>query len=135
MDKIEYGFGKLLNLPYAEAVELTRAALKEQGFGILTEIDMKQTLKEKRGVDFPPYLILGACNPPLAHQALTAELEVGLLLPCNVIVYEQGEGSVVKILDPVLAMEVIGNPALAPIAHEAKERLQKALDSLPGVKA
>ena len=128
-----YGFGKKISLPYAQAVEETRAALKEQGFGILTEIDIKQTLKEKRGIDFRPYIILGACNPPLAEQALEAELEVGLLLPCNVIVYadEGGVGSVVKAMDPEAALGIVGNAELAKVALEAKSRLQKALDALP----
>ncbi len=129
-----YGFGKQVSLPYAQAVEATRAALKEQGFGVLTEIDMKQTMKEKRGIDFQPYLILGACNPPLAEQALGAELEIGLLLPCNVIIYaaEQGEGSVVKAMDPEVALGLVSNAELAKVALEAKVRLQKALDALPG---
>ena len=129
-----YGFGKQVSLPYAQAVEATRAALKEQGFGVLTEIDIKQTMKEKREADFMPYLILGACNPPLAERALRAELEIGLLLPCNVIIYaaEQGEGSVVKAMDPEVALGIVGNAELAKVALEAKSRLQKALDTLPG---
>ncbi len=128
-----YGFGKKVSLPYAEAVEATRAALKEQGFGVLTEIDIKQTLKEKRGIDFRPYIILGACNPPLAEQALGVELEVGLLLPCNVIIYadEGGAGSVVKAMDPEAALGIVGNSELVKVALEAKSRLQKALDTLP----
>lgn len=126
-----YGFGLKVQLPYAEAVERVKAALKEQGFGVLTEIDVKKTLKEKRGVDFRPYIILGACNPPLAHQALTLEPDIGLLLPCNVVVYEAGDGeSIVEALDPEAALGIVGNPALHPIAREAKERLQKALASL-----
>lgn len=97
----------------------------------LTEIDMKKTLKEKRGVDFRPYIILGACNPPLAHQALTAELDVGLLLPCNVIVYEDEGGSMVKVMDPEAALSVVDVPELADMAKNAKSLLQKAIDSLP----
>ena len=132
-ESTSYGFGKKVSLPYAQAVEETRAALKEQGFGILTEIDIKQTLKEKRGIDFRPYIILGACNPPLAEQALGLELEVGLLLPCNVIIYadEGGGGSVVKAMDPEAALGIVGNAELAKVALEAKSRLQKALDALP----
>lgn len=126
-----YGFGLKVQLPYTEAVERVKAALKEQGFGVLTEIDVKKTLKEKRGVDFRPYMILGACNPPLAHQALTLEPDLGLLLPCNVIVYEAGDGgSIVEALDPEAALGIVGNPALQPIAREAKQRLEKALASL-----
>ncbi|MBN9387456.1 MAG: DUF302 domain-containing protein [Chloroflexi bacterium] len=135
MDELKYGaygFGKEVNLAFTEAVARTKAALKEQGFGVLTEIDMKQTLKEKRGIDFRNYAILGACNPPLAEKALGAELEIGLLLPCNVIVYEQGESSVVKAMDPETALGIVNNPALLEVAGEAKSRLQKALASLPG---
>ncbi len=126
-----YGFGKTLNLPFAEAVEQTKAALKEQGFGILSEIDLKQTMKEKRGIDFRNYVILGACNPPLAEKALEAELEIGLLLPCNVIVYELADKSVVKAMDPEAAMGIVNNPVLLEVAREAKTRLQKALEALP----
>lgn len=133
-EKVSYGFGNKVNLPYAQAVEATKAALKEQGFGVLTEIDMQQTMKEKRGIDFRPYIILGACNPPLAEQALKAELDVGLLLPCNVIIYAgeaEKDSVVVKAMDPVAALGIVGNPALEKVAHEAKARLQKALDTLP----
>jgi uncharacterized protein (DUF302 family) len=120
-----------VQLPYAEAVERVKAALKEQGFGVLTEIDVQKTLKEKRGVDYRPYIILGACNPPLAHQALTLEPDIGLLLPCNVVVYEAGGSeSIVEALDPEAALGIVGNPALQPIAREAKQRLEMALASL-----
>lgn len=125
-----YGFGITVDLPYAEAVERVKAALKEQGFGVLSEIDVKATLKDKLGVDFRPYVILGACNPPLAHRAFTAELDIGLILPCNVIVYEANGGSVVAAFDPEVGLGLVGNPALEPIAREAKERLRRALDSL-----
>jgi len=125
-----YGFGTKVNLPYAEAIERTRAALKEQGFGVLTEIDVKKTMKEKLGVDFRPYVILGACNPPLAHRALSAELDIGLLLPCNVVVYEADGGSVIEAMDPEAALGIVGNPSVEPVAREAKERLQKAIAKL-----
>jgi uncharacterized protein (DUF302 family) len=127
-----YGFGATLDLPYVEAVERTRAALKEQGFGVLTEIDVKQTMKTKLDVDFRPYVILGACNPPLAHRALSADLGIGLLLPCNVIVYDNGNGtSTVEVMDPEAALGLVGeNPAIAEVAHEARARLRQALDSL-----
>ncbi len=125
-----YGFGLKVNLPYAEAVERTKAALKEQGFGVLTEVDIKQTMKEKRGVDFRPYVILGACNPPLAEQALATELDLGLLLPCNVVVYETEGGSIVQAMDPEPVLGLVGNPKLEPIAREVKARLQAALTGL-----
>ena len=125
-----YGFGLKVKLPYAEAVERTKAALKEQGFGILTEVDIQQTMKEKRGIDFRPYVILGACNPPLAEQALAAELDLGLLLPCNVVVYETEGGSIIQAMDPEPILGLVGNPKLDPIAHEVKARLQAALTGL-----
>ena len=125
-----YGFGLKVNLPYAEAVERTKAALKEQGFGVLTEVDIKRTMKEKRGVDFRPYVILGACNPPLAEQALATELDLGLLLPCNVVVYETEGGSIVQAMDPEPVLGLVGNPRLEPLAREVKARLQAALTSL-----
>ena len=125
-----YGFGLKVNLPYAEAVERTKAALKEQGFGVLTEVDIKQTMKEKRGVDFRPYVILGACNPSLAEQALATELDLGLLLPCNVVVYETEGGSIVQAMDPEPVLGLVSNPGLEPIAREVKARLQAALTGL-----
>lgn len=132
-----YGFGTTVKLPYAETVERTKAALKEQGFGVLCEIDVKQTMKEKRGIDFRPYVILGACNPPLAEKALTAELDLGLLLPCNVVVYATDDGgSVVEAMNPEPVLGLVGNPALAPIANEVKQRLEAVIrrvgDESPG---
>ena len=127
-----YGIEKRLDVPYELAVERVTSALAAEGFGILTEIDVKATLKKKLDLDFRRYVILGACNPPLAHRALTAELDVGLLLPCNVIVYEDDGGSVVSAADPGAMMEVSGNPALEPVAAEARERLERALASLEG---
>lgn len=128
----DYGMGVNVRLPYAQAVEAAKAALKEEGFGVLSEIDVRATLKEKRGIDFRPYVILGACNPPLAERAFAAELEVGLLLPCNVIVYQAEGGSVIQALDPERALDVSGNETLRPIALEAKTRLRAALDRLQG---
>ena len=131
---VSYGFGVEVDLPYGEAVEQTRAALKEQGFGILTEIDVQKTMKEKLNADFQPYVILGACNPPLAHRALTAEPSIGLLLPCNVVVRETEAGrSLIEFMDPQVALGVVGNPAVEPVAAEARERLQKALQRLAGL--
>ena len=97
----------------------------------MTEIDVQQTMKEKRGIDFRPYAILGACNPPLAEQALKVELDIGLVLPCNVVVYEEEGGAVVQALDPEAALGIVGNSALRPVAEEARARLQQALGSLP----
>ena len=127
-----FGFGTTIAAPYDEAILRTRTALKEQGFGVLTEIDVKQTLKEKLGIDFRPYVILGACNPPLAHRALEANLGVGLLLPCNVVVYDNGDGtSRVEAMDPEAALQLAGDhPAVAEVAREAKLRLRAALDSV-----
>lgn len=130
--KRTYGIEKRLDVPYEQAVERVTAALAGEGFGILTEIDVKATLKKKLDLDFRRYVILGACNPPLAHRALTAELDVGLLLPCNVIVYEDDGGSVVSAADPGAMMEVSGNPALEPVAAEARERLERALNTIEG---
>jgi uncharacterized protein (DUF302 family) len=128
--RTSYGFGVKINLPYAQAIDSVKAALKEQGFGVLTEIDVKQTMKEKRQIDFRPYVILGACNPVLAERALEAELDLGLLLPCNVVVYEDDGGSVVEAMDPEPVLGMIGNPKLDPIAREVKQRLEKALDQV-----
>ena len=129
---VEYGFRTHINLPYEQAIEQVTAALKEEGFGVLTEIDVKATLKEKLNVDFRKYLILGACNPALAHHALNTELEIGLLLPCNVIVYEEDDASVVSIVDPIAMLGVSDNPTLGPIADEARKRLQRVVEALGG---
>ena len=129
---VEYGFRTHINLPYEQAIEKVTAALKEEGFGVLTEIDVKATLKEKLNVDFRKYLILGACNPALAHHALNTELEIGLLLPCNVIVYEEDDASVVSIVDPIAMLGVSDNPTLGPIADEARKRLQRVVEALGG---
>ena len=126
----DYAFRTKLNMAYEEALDRAKAALKEEGFGVLTSVDVKATMKEKLGVDFRPYTILGACNPPLSHKALTRELETGLVLPCNVIVYEEGEGSAVAIADPLVIMEVLGKTSLADLAQEAKDRLQRVMASI-----
>lgn len=126
---IAYGMRARLNAPYEVAIERVTAALKNEGFGVLTTIDVKATLKQKLDADFRHYVILGACNPPLAHRALSTELEIGLLLPCNVIVYEDesGTGSVVSIVDPQAMLGTGINPALAPVADEAAARLRRVL--------
>ncbi len=127
----DYGLHTTLNVPYETAVEKVTAALKEEGFGILTEIDVKATLKKKLDVDFQRYVILGACNPPLAYQALQAEPGVGLLLPCNVTVYEPEPGrSVVSIVDPLSMLGIVENPELKTIANEAKTRLERVIKAL-----
>jgi len=126
----DYAYRTELALPYEEAVEQVIAALKEEGFGVLTEIDVKATLKKKLDVDFRKYTILGACNPPLAQKALQEELEIGLLLPCNVIVYESDGGSVVSIVDPISMLGIVENPGLEPIANEAQSRLRKVYETL-----
>ena len=128
----DYGMRTRLEMPYEAAIERTTIALKAEGFGILTEIDVQATLKQKLNVDFRRYVILGACNPPLAHRALTAELEIGLLLPCNVIVYEDepGRTSVVAIIDPQVMLGVGVNPALGPVGDDAAARLRRVLAAL-----
>ena len=131
VETTRYGLRIELPVEYDAAVEQATVALKAEGFGVLTTIDVRATMKQKLDKDFRKYVILGACNPPLAHRALEAELEIGLLLPCNVIVYETSPGrSVVAALAPVRAMSVVGNPALAPVAADAEARLRRALASL-----
>lgn len=133
MQVTKYGLSIETDKPYEEALAAAKDSLKRQGFGVLTEIDVKATLAEKLGVEFRRYDIIGACNPPLAHQALSSELNVGLLLPCNVIVYErEGGGSVVAALDPAAMMGIAGNPALEPVATEARQRLESALRDVAG---
>uniref|UniRef100_A0A831TF96 DUF302 domain-containing protein n=1 Tax=Thermorudis peleae TaxID=1382356 RepID=A0A831TF96_9BACT len=127
---VTYGFGTTLDLPFDRAVERVKEALKVEGFGVLTEIDVQRTLREKLGQEMERYLILGACNPQLAHQALDREREIGLLLPCNVVVRGVEGGTWVGIADPQALLSVTGNPALDELAAEAKARLQRALDSL-----
>ncbi len=125
------GFGRTLDRAFAETMEAVEAALAAEGFGILTRIDVQATLKAKLDREIPPYVILGACNPPLAHRALTAEPEVGLLLPCNVVVREVGPGRTrVEAMDPQLMVRMIPSPDLPAVANEAASRLRRALGSL-----
>lgn len=127
----DYGISKKLDISYEEATEKIREALAKEGFGILTEIDVKATLKKKLDKDFRKYVILGACNPSYAYKALSAETEIGLLLPCNVIVYENdGGGSTVSVMDPVIALGIVGRDDIEPVAKEVRELLVRALDSI-----
>ena len=125
----KYGFSKTVNLPFAEAVEKTRAALKEEGFGVLCEIDIKEKLKEKLGVDFRNYVILGACNPPLAYETLQQEINIGLLLPCNVVVYEDAGHTVVAAIDAARMLSVVGNPKLNATAETVNDKLRRVVVS------
>lgn len=125
-----YGITVTLDRPFQQALDDVRAALATQGFGVLTEIDMAATLKKKLDVDIAPQVILGACNPPLAHRALGAEESIGLLLPCNVVVRAAGEHVVVEALDPQVMVGVTGNAALQPVADDAAGRLRAALAAL-----
>jgi uncharacterized protein (DUF302 family) len=125
---MSYYFSKTIKIAFKEAVIRVTEELKKEGFGVLTEIDIKETLKKKLGVDFRPYKILGACNPPFAYQALQAEDKIGLMLPCNVIVQEISKGLVeVGAIDPASAMKGIDNPELAKIAEQVREKLSKVV--------
>lgn len=131
MEQTRYGLRVTLPASYEDALARVTDALKAEGFGVLTTIDVRQTLKQKLGRDFRKYAILGACNPPLADRALHVELEIGLLLPCNVIVYEaEGGGTVVAALAPVAAMGIVENADLQAVASEADQRLRRALAAL-----
>jgi uncharacterized protein (DUF302 family) len=125
-----YGTAVTLDRPHSDVVDQVRAALKEQGFGVLTEIDVQATLREKLGEQMEPYLILGACNPPLAHRALSADPSIGLLLPCNVVVRSQQGRTVVEAVDPNIMVEVTGDASLSLIAAEASVKLNAALEAV-----
>jgi uncharacterized protein (DUF302 family) len=128
---MSYSIGKKVELSYDEAIEKVTVELKKEGFGVLTEIDVKKTLKEKLDVDVPRYIILGACNPPFAHKALEAEPEVGLLLPCNVIVYESDDGLTnVAAINAQVMLSVVGRDDIEPIAQEVNERLKRVIDNI-----
>ena len=127
---MKYGYSRKVSLPFAEAVAKTKDALANEGFGILTEIDVKATMKKKLNLEYDNYLILGACNPASAHKALQAEKEIGLLLPCNVIVYEDTGAVYVSAIVPSVAMSMVDNPALVEIAREAEEKLTRAIDGI-----
>jgi uncharacterized protein (DUF302 family) len=126
-----YGFERHLQRTFEDALENVTAALKQEGFGILTQIDVKDTLKKKLDVDFRRYVILGACNPSLAHKALAAESQIGLLLPCNVVVQEAPQGgAMVSIADPRAMFSLVNNPRLSSVVEEADQRLRRVIASL-----
>lgn len=126
-----YGIGTSLDLPFAEAVEEVTAALKAEGFGVLTTIDVRQTMRDKLDIEFEPYVILGACNPQLAHRGLQVEHELGLLLPCNVIIHEHEGKTAVSVVDPVQMLDVVGdNPELSAVAAEADAGLRRVMTRL-----
>lgn len=127
---INYGFTKELDLSFEKAVSLVTEELKKEGFGILTTINVKEKFKEKLGIEFKKYIILGACNPSNAHKAILAEENVGLMLPCNVIVYEKEDKTVVSIVKPTAAMEMIDNEELKNIAATVETKLKKVFDSI-----
>ena len=126
----DYGFGTTLHVSFDAAVALVREALKSEGFGVLTEIDVQRTLREKLGAEMEPYVILGACNPPLAHRALAEEREIGLLLPCNVVVREVEGGTRVDITDPKAMLGIVGNERVHVVAEEAGARLHRVAAQL-----
>ena len=127
---IHYGFTKELDSPYETVVEQVREALKKEGFGVLTEIDVKEKMKEKLGLDMRKYIILGACNPPNAYKAILAEENIGLMLPCNVIVYEKGGKTVLSVIRPTVAMKMIDNAALQKLAEAVEGQLKQAFDAV-----
>ena len=128
---MEYYFNKTLNKSFDEAVKLTTEALKSEGFGVISEINMHEKLKEKLGVDFKRYKILGACNPPLAYKALQAEEKIGTMLPCNVLVIEQGQNKIeIAAVNPIASMQAITNSALGGVAFEVTNKLKKVIDNL-----
>ncbi len=128
---MSYHFSKKLDLPFDQAVSRVTEALKSEGFGVLTDIDVSATMKAKLGEDFRPYRILGACNPQLAHRALKLEDKIGTMLPCNVIVQQHADGGVeVSAVDPVASMQAIKNPALAEVANEVQAKLKKVVEGL-----
>lgn len=127
---MKYYFSKILQMSFDQAVSKATEALKGEGFGILTEIDVKATLKKKLDVDFRNYMILGACNPLNAHKALVAEEHIGLMLPCNVIVQETESGVEVAAIDPIASMLAVVNPELGPVAEEVREKLRRVIDAL-----
>jgi uncharacterized protein (DUF302 family) len=129
--KTPYAFGRTVDVPYAEAERRVRAELQKEGFGVLTEIDVRQKFQEKLGKEFRNYVILGACNPAMAYEAFGKELNIGTLLPCNVTVYDGDDGrTVVMVMDPVAALSMVGNPEMAEMAKVVKEKMERVLAAL-----
>jgi uncharacterized protein (DUF302 family) len=128
--KMNYGFSKTLNVTYEKAIEKVTEELKKEGFGILTSIDVKDTLKKKIDVDFKKYAILGACNPVLAHKALQTEEEIGLLLPCNIVVYEKEDETAVSIFNPMTMTKIVDNDSLNSVAEEVNTKLKRVLEAV-----
>jgi len=125
-----YGYGRRMDLPFETVIQKARESLKSEGFGVLCEIDIREKLKEKLGVDFARYVILGACNPALAYGALQQEMNIGLLLPCNVIVYEKGGSVFAAAVDAARMLSVVGNPALTATAGQVNDKLRRVIDNL-----
>jgi uncharacterized protein (DUF302 family) len=132
MPTTSYTLSATTSFPFADVVERVRAELKREGFGVLCEIDVRATLREKLGVEGEPYLILGACNPPLAHQALQAEPDLGVLLPCNVVVYQRGGETRISGIDPERMLSIVDNDELAPVAADVKARLRTVVERATG---
>lgn len=127
----KYGFGKIVDLSFDDAIERVSLALQGEGFGVLADIDVAGAMKKKLNQDMPPYRILGACNPPLAHRALECEPSIGLLLPCNVVVRQDGAGTVhVEFMDPNAVLELVGKPEIAQLAGEVRQRLERVMQAL-----
>jgi uncharacterized protein (DUF302 family) len=127
---INYGFTKELNIPYEKVIEIVREALQKEGFGILTEIDVKRKMKEKLGLDMRKYIILGACNPPNAYKAILAEENIGLMLPCNVIIYEKGGKTVLSVIRSTVAMQMVDNMELQKLSEVVEEQLKRVFDAV-----
>ena len=127
---IPYGFTKELVIPYKKVIVLVRETLEKEGFGVLTEINIQEKMKEKLGIDMRKYIILGACSPPNAYKAILAEENIGLMLPCNVIVYEKGSKTVLSIVRPAVAMQMVDNAELQKIAQTVEGQLKKAFDAI-----
>jgi uncharacterized protein (DUF302 family) len=130
MDVINYGFTKDLIIPYETAIDRVKDVLKKEGFGVLTEIDIQNKMKEKLGIDMNKYIILGACNPANAYKAILSEENIGLMLPCNVIIYEKGGKTVLSVIRPSVAMQMVDNAELQKVSEEVEKKLKKVFDAI-----